>query len=171
MDSKTHRESNTGLIILLGIITIIALVIAWSAFNRSGQDLGDTIEEETMEAAAEVEQEAEEFAAEAELALARAEARAELAALEARIAAGAAVEEVEADLAEIEADLDRAYANASAEARQEYREIEAEFSQAEAAVRDGAGDTAEFFAGLLLLLEDDVRVDSDTNGEIRGDVD
>ena len=43
MENQTHRKSNTGLIIIVGIITILALVLAWAAYNRSGQDLGDQI--------------------------------------------------------------------------------------------------------------------------------
>lgn len=168
---NTQRNTNSAMITIVGIIAVAALIIAWAAFNRSGEDLIPTVAQEVEEVGDEIEETAEEAADEAELLAARAEARAELLALEARLEVEENYEEAAAEVEEIQDDLDRAYENASAEARQEYRELEAELSDLEQGLRDGTGDVLELFAGIALLLEDDVRVDSDTDGEINGSVD
>jgi beta-lactam-binding protein with PASTA domain len=49
MEGKT---STTAVIAL--IISILALILAWTAFNRAGQDLTAVIEQEVEEAAAEI---------------------------------------------------------------------------------------------------------------------
>gem|GEM_PF-713498 len=178
----THEKKQNSGIIIFGIIAILALIIAWYAFNRSGEDLLPSVANETEQAAQEAElaaeraaqeaeEEGEEAAEDARLAAARLEAQAELAAVEARVEAGEAYAEVEDDINEIEADLAAAYDNASAEAQEGWAETKEAFTNLEQGLRDGTGNVLEFFAGLALLLEADVRVDSDTDGEITGATD
>lgn len=166
-----NKNSNNSVIWLVLILAIIGIMIAWAAFNRSGEDLLPTAADEANEAAeeseravAEIEEETEEAAAEAARASARIEARADLVALRARLEAEEGYADAVAEVQEIEADLDQAYANASAEAREEYAEIKTELGVIEDKLRDGTGDVLEFIAGTILLLEDDVRVDEDAEG-------
>lgn len=49
------NQSTTAVIAL--IISIIALVLAWTAFNRSGEDLGVLIEEKVEQSAREIRKE------------------------------------------------------------------------------------------------------------------
>jgi hypothetical protein len=179
---ESHEKKQNSGIIIFGIIAVLALVVAWFAFNRSGEDLVPTVASETEEAAMEAElavertaqaaaEEGEEAAAETRLAAARLEAKTELAIIQARVEAGEAYDAVEDDINVVEADLETAYANASADAQQAWTATKQAFTNLEEGLRDGTGDVLEFFAGVALLLEADVRVDDDTNVEIDGSVD
>ena len=167
---QTHYKKGAATAWTIGVIAVVALIIAWLAFNRSGEDLLPTAAEETNEArveaqmalenaAVEAREAAEDASEEAAIAVARAEARAELLALRARVEAEEGYAEVAADIETIETDLERAYANASAKARAEYNEFEAELAEFETALRDGTGDALELLGGLILMLETDVRTD------------
>lgn len=158
--------------IIIGIVAVIALIIAWTAFNRSGEDVLPTVADEAGEAINEVEQAAENTGdaiagaaaqAEAEVAqaAARVEARTELLALQAELEAEETVADAEAQVQEIENNLEAAYANASAEVRAEYADIQAGLQNLEDGLRDGTGDVLQTIGGLVLLLEDDVRTDDD----------
>ena len=50
MENSTHRASNSALGWITLIIAVLALVLAWSAYNRAGVDLEDQIEAQADEA-------------------------------------------------------------------------------------------------------------------------
>jgi len=165
-----QRNTNSTLLIIIGIISVLALVLAWTAFNRTGQDLENLVAEQVEEAyqataeatrdgAKAVEAGAEELADDAALLSARAEARAELLAIEARVEAGETIDDVQADLDEIERDLGRAYTNAEREAMEEWNDVQAGFQDIENSLRTGTAEALEFIGGTILLLEDEVRYD------------
>jgi len=175
-----QKNSNTGGIIIVAVVAVIALIIGWTAFNRSGEDVSTVVSEETNDvidmttragndAINDVTGEINDATNAAERAAARAEARAELAAIEASVAVEENYEAAAAQVAEVRINLAQAYENTTGVVAQEYDKLVVELSQVEDSLRSGTGDVLEFFSGVLLLLEDDVRVDSDTNVEISGD--
>jgi hypothetical protein len=167
MEPNQEKKQNSG-IIILGIIAILALVIAWYAFNRAGEDVLPTAADEAQEveaaadrAAVSAEANTEEAIDDVQLAAAQVEAQTELAVVQARVEAGEAYEDVAADIDAIQADLAVAYDNASAEAQSGWEETQMAFDELEQSLRDGVGDVLEYFAELSLSLEADVRVDEE----------
>jgi ElaB/YqjD/DUF883 family membrane-anchored ribosome-binding protein len=165
-----QKNSNSTLLAITGIIAILALILAWTAFNRTGQDLEDMVADQVEEAyntseravvdgAQAIEDGTEELVDDATLLEARAEARAELIVIEARIEAGEEINEIQADLDAIETDLEQAYANAGQEATQEWNDLQIGLQNIEDGLRTGTAETLEFIGGTVLLLEDDVRYD------------
>ena len=53
-------EQSNGVAWTALIVAIIALILGWTAFNRSGVDLEDMIQQEVQEAAQEIEEEYQE---------------------------------------------------------------------------------------------------------------
>lgn len=141
-----QEKTNSGLIIVVAIIAIIAVVLGWSAYNRSGTDLG-------TEAGQQIDQTTEDV----QLAFARAEARAKVMALQARIEADASYATAGDELQAIESDLEMAYQNASTEANEDWSDVKTNFSQAIDSIQTGTANTLEVLAGLVLMLEDEVR--------------
>lgn len=153
---KGTTMSGYGTVIIIAVIAVAALIIAWMAFNRSGEDFSTEVTDATQNAAVKVETGAEELAAETNVALARAEARAELMAIKAELEAEESYGEVVAAVDEIEADLAAAYENASVEAQTEWEELQAEFSELRTDLQAGAATSLEVMAGLILELEAEV---------------
>lgn len=169
MKHTTHNRGNATHI-FIGIVALVALGLAWWAFNRSGENLtseiGDATQEvvdETRQAANEAEEALDIRVTEAELAAARAEAYADLLALKAELEAEENYAEVLAETQAIEDDLDALYANASAEAQQEWAEMQVEFDQFENQLRSETSDALDGLGGLILLLSADVRTDEEEN--------
>lgn len=146
--AEVQQNSNSLIAWIALIVAIIALVLGWMAFNRSGQDVVPAVQEGA--------QEAQEDAA---LLAARTEARAELLALQTQIAAEEGYDEAAQQAAEIEADLETAYVNARLEASAEWQELQADFENLERELRDESADAAETVAGLIALLGQDLRTD------------
>jgi len=166
-----QKNTNSTMLTIIGIIAVAALVLAWTAFNRTGKDLenmvADQVEEAyeataniTQDGARAVERETVSAMNDAELLAARAEARAELLAIEARIEAGETYDDVQADLSKIETDLELAYNSAERKATQEWNVVQTGFQNIENGLRTSAAETLEFIAGTALLLEEDVRYDN-----------
>ena len=163
-----NRSNNNTMIWIVGIISIIALVLAWTAFNRSGENVLTEVEQGADEAMMEanqlgnqVEQTGSEVVTEAELALARAEARADLIAIEAELEAEQNYAEAVAEVQAVRTDLADAYSQTELEARQNWQEFDQELAQAEESLRTNSADALETLGGLILILEADVRTDQE----------
>lgn len=154
-----NPQTGSAALWIIGAISIVALILAWAAYNRSGVDLTEQIEQEVEQAANEIEMTTEAAITDAELAVERAEARAELLAIQAELEAEENYAEALNEVQEVRADLAETYSAASLEARQEFREIDAELEAAEQSVRNESGDALEVLGGAILLLEEDVRTD------------
>ena len=50
------RNNGSGVAWTALIVAIIALILAWSAFNRAGADIGDIVERQVRESTQELEQ-------------------------------------------------------------------------------------------------------------------
>ena len=66
MEPQHETKQNSG-IIIFGIVAVLALIIAWYAFNRSGEDLLPTVANEAEDAAEEADMAARQAALEAEM--------------------------------------------------------------------------------------------------------
>jgi DNA anti-recombination protein RmuC len=149
MDIKTQSNTNT-LIAWIGlVIAIIALVIAWTAYNRSGADLE-----------AEVQRNIDQAVTEMNLRLARFEAAAELATLEARQDLRQNYAQLEQEIAQTRQDLRVAYQNAQREASQEWQEIERDFMEVERNVREGTANALDSLRALIANLRRNVEADN-----------
>jgi hypothetical protein len=78
-------------------------------------------------------------------------------ALQARIEADASYATAGDELQAIESDLEMAYQNASTEANEDWSDVKTNFSQAIDSIQTGTANTLEVLAGLVLMLEDEVR--------------
>lgn len=95
----------------------------------------------------------------AEIAARRQQARTELAAIQTRFEADQNYEAAVTATNELEADLEGLYANASSEVRADWQRTKVEFDRFEEALRNESADAMNVLAGLILLLEDEVRTD------------
>ncbi len=132
------------------ILALISLILAWTAFNRAGEDLHEEVQDELNQAVFEIEQGWDVL-----------EARTRLLALRADIIAERAYDEAAEEVAEVRADLEAAYADASAEVREEWREMDAELEQLENDLREGSADAVGSLERSLDALERDIRTDED----------
>jgi len=154
-----QQSNNAGLILAIGIISVVALILAWMAYNRAGTDLSTQIEQGTEEVAVETEQAFETAVNRTDAALARAEARADLIALRAELAAEQNYAEAVAEVQMVRTNLRNAYQNAEVTVQAEWRELDRELEQLEQSLRENSADSLETLSGLILLLEQDVRTD------------
>ncbi len=165
-----NQSTNTGWIWFVGIISIVALVLAWMAYNRAGENLSTQVEQVGDELAMEaeqatnqlgsaVEQNTDQVVSSTEAALARAEARAELLALEAELEVEANYQAAVAQVEQVRLDLRNTYQNAEGEVRAQWQEVDQELSDLESSLRTESADALEVLGGLILMLEADVRTD------------
>jgi len=167
---NNSHSNNTGLMWVIGIISLIAIVLAWMAFNRSGTDVTTAVEREASELAQETEDNLDALGNEivttttntwdagAE-ALARAEARANLAALQVELEVEEDYDAALAGIQGVRADLRATYNQAEGAVQRNWQELDRELEQAEQSIRTESADALEVLAGAILLLEDDVRTE------------
>jgi len=166
----THKSSNSGLIVVVGIIGIIALIVAWLAFNRSGENLTSEVANEAAELVEETEDNfnqlgneidmaATNFTTNAELALAEAEARIDLLAMQAELEAEENYEEAVAQVQSVRSNLADTYQNAEAAAVENWQDLDRELETLEQSLRSESADALEVLGGLVLMLEADVRTE------------
>jgi uncharacterized protein (DUF342 family) len=147
----THNNTMRGAsavawIALVG--AVLALLLGWTAFNRSGRDVSTIVENQTQEAVEDV-----------AIITARAQAAAELTAIRAQIETQQNLQEAQAQLQNTRADLRQAYANASIEVRQEWQQIDAQLQNAEDSIRNNSANAIENLNDALATLKRDIRTD------------
>jgi vacuolar-type H+-ATPase subunit I/STV1 len=155
---------------VIGGVAVVALIVAWVAFDRSGDDLLPTVADEAAETQREIESSVEtaterqgnstaEVATEAEIEAAKAEARQDLLAIQTELETDATYDDVQQELNQVQADLEAAYANTSGELQAEYQVIRQELASLENSIRNETGDALNAIADLSLRLETSVRTD------------
>ena len=145
MDNDKQTTANTSTAWLALLVAVIALGFSVVAFNRSGKNIGTIAEEQTQEVAEEAEQAA---------ALAAAQAR--LVALRTQLAAERGYAETADEVQEVRGDLQEAYADASAEAQQEWRELDRQLETTEQAARNESAEAVGALERALELLRRDI---------------
>lgn len=154
-----ERNTSPVLVISALIVGVVALTIAWGAYNRAGTDLEDQSREEAKEALSQTSRDAQAIATATERTAKLLDARADLLAIRARVEANEEYSEVVSEVSELENRLRAEYEVADTAARQEWAEIQESFDRLEIGLRSETADVLELFAGLTLLLENEIRVD------------
>jgi len=166
------QSGTQAMIWVVGIISIAALALAWVAYNRSGENLTTNLQQEADELALETEQAANEFGSAVaattnnalnsiDETLARTEARAEILATQAELEAEENYESALASVQSVRADLRQTYNQAEGQAVARFEELDRELDQLEQSIRSESADALEVMAGLVLMLEADVRTDEE----------
>lgn len=144
--ARENGSSVVGWISL--IIAVIALILGWTAFSRSDQDVTDEINANVVQARQELEQD-----------FALLEARTRLAALRSKIIAEENYNKTANDIADIRADLRASYADASLETRARLDEMDADLEKLENDLRSGSANAIDAFQRALESLERVIRND------------
>lgn len=139
------------------ILSIIALGLGWSAYNRTGADLGDQALAELREAQADTAQELDELQAQTQVGVARLTAHSRLLALEAEIEAEEEYADIAEDVAGIRTDLRNAYTAAEREAGAEFEELDADLESLEESLRAESTEAKRYFQRALERLQEDRR--------------
>lgn len=166
-NTKTHAAGNAA-IYLVGGIAVVALILAWVAYNRSGDDVTTDLQQGSAEVVTETEQAMDaageevaetttEVVTDAELLAARAEARADLLALRAELAAESNYAEVADQVAETRAELADLYVEASTAAQADWNALENDFMTVENSIRLESAEALNELDQLISDLERDVR--------------
>ncbi len=164
---KTRAAGNAA-VYLVGGIAVVALILAWVAYNRSGDDVTTDLQQGSAEVVTETEQALDdvgeevaetttEVVTDAELLAARADARADLLALRAELAAESNYSEVAEQVAEARAELADLYVEASAEAQADWNALEDDFMTVENSIRSESADALNELDQLISDLERDIR--------------
>lgn len=131
----SKRSGGGGVAWLALLVGLAALFLAWKAYQRTGGELEDILHAPVGEIG-----EAEETVdRETDLA----EARARLLRRRAEVAAERNLRQVQEDVAEMREGLARSFRDAGEEARQGWREIDAELERLEAQLREGGAQAVE----------------------------
>lgn len=168
------QSKQNGVLWVIAIVSILALVIGWMAFNRSGDNLSTEISQEASELGAEsrenyneagdgIESSINSIAESAQDLQARAEVRTELLALQTRLSAEEGYDAAADEVSVIRANLAAAYQGVEDSAKQNWQKLDNELDQLEQSIRTNSADALETLAGFMLNLEADVRVDSGEN--------
>ncbi|HYO13138.1 MAG TPA: hypothetical protein VE685_08095 [Thermoanaerobaculia bacterium] len=135
---KKQSGGGGGVAWLALIVAILALILAWSAYRRTGGDLDSLVQDVSEDAGRRVRGAAEEgtdaVGRQAELA----EARARLLGHRAEVEADRNLQKVREDVAEIREDLELSYRNAGEGAKARWRNVDAELERLEARLREGS---------------------------------
>ncbi len=128
------------------VVSVIALILAWSAYNRSGLDL-ETQAEITIE----------NDIAELERATALAEARIRLTALRAAVAAEDFSDEIADEVNQIQEDLRTAYEDTEGEIYEDWQEMDSDLEELEYQIRSGSADALDTLDDTIAGLKGDIR--------------
>lgn len=134
------------------IVSVIALIVAIAAYNKTGQTLRASVTSEVTE-------ETQDAVQMAEIAAARANARADLILLRTQLAAGEVQEDVGSNITAIRKNLAQAYKDTSDIAQKQWQELDMQFEQLENETREESANALDTLEGLISNLEKDVRSD------------
>lgn len=134
------------------ILAILALILAWTAYRRTGGDLDGLIRDVTGRVPG---PEAAEWQGE----LARARSR--LLEWRPEVAADENLGQVRRDVTELRESLERAYEDAGAGARKTWRDVDAELERLEARLREGGSEAVES----LDAAAEKMRIGEDEGGD------
>ena len=160
------EQSGNGHIWLIAAIAVLAIVLTWTAFNRSEQAMfsasAEESEESQQETAASTGTDAAEsedisIATENRIAAARTAARADLLLVQAELEVGATYDDVQQDIDQIKANLAAAYANTSDELQDEHQDLREELESLEDSIQNDAEGALDEFGDLSVMSRTDVR--------------
>lgn len=137
------KSGGNGVAWLALLVALAALLLAWSAYKRTGGELRDLWGDVRSEGRP---------AAEADWRADLAAARDRLLSHRPEVAGERNLQQVREDVAEIRADLERTYRNADAGVREQWRELDAELERLQAQLKDGSSKAVDTLDSLLAKL-------------------
>lgn len=147
------QSGGGGVAWLALIVAILALILAWSAWRRTGGDLDSLLQDVSEDAERRVRGAAEEGSGALERQTELAQARARLLGHRAEVEADRNLQGVREDVAEIREDLERTYRNAGEGARARWRDLDAELERLEARLREGSARAVESLDAAVEKIE------------------
>ncbi len=145
--------NNKGIVAWVALgLGVVALILGWVAFNRSGSNLGDEIVQNSRENTVELRQEWRRD-------LASLEARARLLVLQAQLSANRNYSAASDEIQDIRNNLRSAYANASANAKNGWQQVDQSLESTENKLREGSADALDSLEQAIDRLQAEVRVD------------
>lgn len=132
---KKKSGGGGGVAWLALIVALAALFLAWKAYERAGGDFDDILRLPVGEM--------EETTGAVERQTDVAEARGRLLARRTEVSARRNLEQVQEEVAEIRDELQSAYRNAGDQAREGWREVDADLERLQAQLRDGSSRAVE----------------------------
>ncbi|HEX6904185.1 MAG TPA: hypothetical protein VF789_31030 [Thermoanaerobaculia bacterium] len=137
------KSGGNGVAWLALLLAIAALLLAWSAYKRTGGELRDLWGDVRSEGRP---------VAEADWRADLAAARDRLLSHRPEVAGERNLQQVREDVAEIRADLERTYRNADAGVREQWRELDAELERLQGQLKDGSSKAVDTLDSLLAKL-------------------
>ena len=125
------------------IVAAAALILAWSAYRRTGGDLDGLWKGVTQDAERSVRGTASDGSEAVERQADLAKARVRLLGRRAEVEADRNLEQVRRDVAEIRESLERTYENAGAGAQERWRDLDAELEKLEARLKEGSAKAVD----------------------------
>jgi hypothetical protein len=165
------KESGGGCLARLALlVAILALILAWVAYRRTGGEIGglfkDLTESATVQVRGTVEDGAEAAGRQGDLA----RARARLLGRKAEVETDSNLQQVRDDVLRVREDLESAYEGAGAEAERRWRVLDAELGKLEGQLREGSAKAKDTLDGVLDKLRSEERNDrNDRNDQDGGD--
>jgi hypothetical protein len=147
-ENNNYNQNNSAWIAI--ILSVIALLVALLAYNRTGANIDVVGKEETRE-----------LLIDTRLQFARFEAATDLAAIRAKQVTQRNYVDLERDTTEVRQDLANAYREAGRETSEEWKELNATFDQIEAKTRDKSADVLAVIENAIRALKQDIRSDSE----------
>lgn len=139
-----QKSSGGGCVAWLAlIVAAVALILAWSAYRRTGGDLDGLWEGVTEDAERSVRGVASDGSDAVERQADLAKARMRLLGRRAEVEADRNLEQVRRDVAEVRESLERAYENAGAGARERWRDLDAELEKLETRLKEGSAKAVD----------------------------
>jgi len=147
------KESGGGCLARLAlVVAILALILAWVAYRRTGGEIGGLFKDLTESATAQVRGTVEEGSGAAGRQADLARARVRLLGRKAEVETDRNLQQVRDDVARVREDLERAYEGAGAEAKRHWRDLDGELGKLEGQLREGSAKAKGTLDGVIEKL-------------------
>ncbi len=152
-----QKKSGGGAGRLALILSILALLVAWTAYRRAGGELGTLWGDLTglKGGGVRVNLNNGSDAVESQSELAQANAR--LLARRAEVAGDRNLEQVRQEVAEIRAGLERSYGNASSGAKERWKDLDVDLERLQGQLREGGSKALDTLDSALAKIRDEAR--------------
>ncbi|HKI05341.1 MAG TPA: hypothetical protein VKK31_25400 [Thermoanaerobaculia bacterium] len=142
-----QKKSGGGAGRLALIVAVVALLVAWVAYRRAGGEVGTFWEDLTRGAGNHsVERQSD-----------LAQARARLLGRRAEVAGERNLQQVRQEVEEIRASLERSYGNASAGAKERWRDLDGDLARLQSQLREGGSKALDSLDSALAKIQTEAR--------------
>jgi hypothetical protein len=131
------KSGGNGVAWLALLLAVLALMLAWGAYKRTGGELRDLWGDVTLDTSKGID---------------LSEVQARLQRRRAEVQGQRNLQQVSEDVAEIRANLERTYRDTGAGAREQWRELDAELERLQAQLKDGSSKAVDTLDSALAKL-------------------